>query len=172
MICPTITTYIALLSSTCPRCHFCQVWCLLTQCVFAGQGQLMHIHKTLDSIQRRSAQRSQQRRLEQEQTHAADMDTISLRAQVNARCGLHAHVGHMFCAQQSSLLVKVPLSRTVCLDSISSGRAIYQTAHHRKKHSGMVCAVWSVRWSSLQPCRAHGAGQKGQCTADAPASAD
>lgn len=62
--------------------------------VFLGQGQLMHIHKTLDSIQRRSAQRS---RLEQQQMHAADKDTISLRAKVNARCEPHAHVGHMLC---------------------------------------------------------------------------
>ena len=65
--------------------------------VFLGQGQLMHIHKTLDSIQRRSAQRSQQQRLEQEHMHAADMDTISLRAKVNSRCAYwsHAHIGHM-----------------------------------------------------------------------------
>ena len=57
----------------------------------------MHIHNTLDSIQRRSAQRSQQHRLEQEQMHTADIDTIRLRAKVNARCEPHAHVGHMLC---------------------------------------------------------------------------
>ena len=62
---------------------------------FLGQGQLMHIHKTLDNIQRRSAQRSQQHHLEQERMYAADLDTVSLRAQVNARCEPRAHIDYV-----------------------------------------------------------------------------
>lgn len=59
------------------------------------QGQLMHIHKTLDSIQRRSTQRSVLRQqMDQGQPGTAETDTISLRAKVNARCELCAY-GHM-----------------------------------------------------------------------------
>ncbi|DBB13859.1 TPA: hypothetical protein ACH3X3_000849 [Trebouxia sp. C0006] len=47
-------------------------------------GELMHIHKTLQTIQRRSNQRSQQRLHDKQQTDAAAMDTVALRAKVNA----------------------------------------------------------------------------------------
>ncbi|KAL0033068.1 hypothetical protein WJX79_000936 [Trebouxia sp. C0005] len=47
-------------------------------------GELMHIHKTLQTIQIRSNQRSQQRLHDKQQTGAAAMDTVALRAKVNA----------------------------------------------------------------------------------------
>lgn len=47
-------------------------------------GELMHIHQTLQSIKSRSAQRSKQHRLEQGQTDTADVDTVMLRARINA----------------------------------------------------------------------------------------
>ncbi len=45
----------------------------------------MHIHNTLQTIQKRSNQRSQQRLHEMQQTDAAAMDTVALRAKMNAR---------------------------------------------------------------------------------------
>lgn len=48
----------------------------------------MHIHETLAGIKRRSAQRTQQRQSEQQGADAENMDTVRLRAKVNARCSI------------------------------------------------------------------------------------
>ena len=132
----------------------------------------MHIHKTLDSIQRRSAQRSQQHRLEQEQMHAADIDTISLRAEVNARCEPHANVSHMLCIAVHNHPDITGESKTVvyCVFGLYDiVRAWRLTRIRSSGNFGMVCAVWPIRWNFLQPSRANGADQKKQRTADAAA---
>ncbi|KAL3144915.1 hypothetical protein ABBQ32_003424 [Trebouxia sp. C0010 RCD-2024] len=61
-------------------------------------GQLMHIHQTLDSIRKKSAQRSQQHQKMQQQMPAGHMDTIALRARLNASV---AHQMEFFTAIQS-----------------------------------------------------------------------
>lgn len=137
--------------------------CLIIEFICC-QGQLMHIHNTLDSIKRRSAQRSQQQQMEQGQLYTAETDTISLRAKVNARCELHAY-DHMLRTAVLTItyiaVAKVLLVCAVYLD-LGLGSSELDTGQTRCGNRNcfvMMYAVWPAKWSSLQPSRVRGAGQ-------------
>lgn len=131
------------------------------------QGQLMHIHKTLDSMKRRSAQRSaHQQQTEQGQLVAAATDTISLRAKVNARCVC------VLCAYGHMLYVALLTIAYIFIESVLLVFVLYlflrlgslkldicQIRCRHRNRFVMMCAVSPAKWSSLQPSRVRGAGQ-------------